>query len=90
MKPINIPQLSTSYWWDGTTSVQCHCGGSIEWAENGYTPGARACLKCKTLFMVRGDGGLRQLVPQSNVSGVVQDADENDALYKVPDDFFSP
>jgi len=83
MNAISIPQTGRNYW-DGTTGVQCECGGTIEWTEAGYSPGARACRGCLTLFAVRGDGLERRLVPQTIKDGIICDAANDDEVARVP------
>lgn len=78
-----IPQTTRDFW-EGTTGVKCRCGGTIEWAEAGYSPGARACRGCLTLFAVRGEGGDRRLVPQTVKDGIICDAQIGDEPEKVP------
>lgn len=87
MLSIKIPQTGMDYW-EGTTGIKCECGGMIEWAEAAYVPGARACRNCLTLFSIRGRNENRQLVPQANHNGIVEDAENNEECYLVPQNLY--
>ena len=90
MKASPIPQSPDALdCWEGTTSVSCPCGGSIEWAEGGYVPGSRACRSCLVLFRVRGSGLDRQIVPQTcDNEGIIRDASLGDELQHVPENLY--
>lgn len=89
MKPISIPVISDHNWWEGTSGIQCECGGTIVWAEAGYVPGSRACRSCLTLFAVRGDGENRRLHPQGITdNGVIGDVGTNDPVHHVPENLY--
>ena len=89
MKSISIPQTGSDRW-EGTTGARCECGGTIEWAEDGYARGVRACRGCLVLYHVRGAGPDRRLVPQAvHDGGIIGDAEEGDMPYTVPAGFFS-
>jgi hypothetical protein len=89
MKPIQIPVQDRHSGWDGTTGVQCSCGGIIEWAEAAYVPGTRACRSCLAMYQVRGDGADRRLVPQGVTgSGVIGDVGPEDEVYYVPENLY--
>lgn len=89
MNSIFIPQTGRDFW-EGTTGVKCHCGGSIEWAEAAYVPGTRACRRCLAMFAVRGNGGDRRLVPQTVKDGIIRDADPGDEVERVSSDLYGP
>lgn len=87
MRPIQIPQLTITYY-AHTTGIRCDCGGVIEWAEAGYVPGARACRSCLTLFMLRGEGPDRRLEPQAAGPDGIGDMGDGDTTpYRVPEDY---
>jgi hypothetical protein len=89
MLPIPIPQTNPTDAWAGTTGVKCPCGGDIEWAEAAYSPGARACRSCLSLYYVRGRGESRRLQPQTlNDDHVIADASPDDEVYQVPEDLY--
>lgn len=94
MKPIPIPQSPDHRdYWEGTTGVRCHCGGTIEWAEAAYTPGTRACRSCLAMFSVRGNDHERRLHPQGRVEQgpgdvILDDVDDEDEVYRVPEDLY--
>lgn len=88
-KEISIPEQDSLNYWHGTTGVKCSCGGSIEWAEAGYVPGARACRSCLALYAVRGRGDNRKLIPQhAGNDGIVRDAEPGESCYRVPQDLY--
>lgn len=94
--PIPIPQRDEHDYWAGTTHVPCPCGGTVEWAEAGYSRGYRACLHCRVLYAVRGRGPERALVPQTGYEDeggriIIDDAPPGltlDHLERVSKDYF--